>query len=200
MFLVINLFATFGALVLTIMGLVISLTYPIGGQRGHFIWMIAFVIVGIPATVAAYFAAHNYGRTSETTPATPAVSRLEPNAFAVRPAQQMRTEHVRIVYGQPRNEHHNHQHLNRPQTVTYDIRQTVPVVPTAMFAPPKRSTVIPPNTFSCVGFRKNPDGTWDAGDNTLPFNVGTAENIVIRDQGPCSKARRAAFTARSTSA
>ena len=187
MFLLVNLFATFGALVLTIMGLAISLTYPIGGQRGHFIWMIAFVVVGIPATVAAYFVSHNYGHTGETTPATPSVTRLEPNAFTVRPerqAQQMRTEHVRVVYSEHRNDRQNHQHINRPQTVTYDIRQTVPVMPVAMFASPKRSSVIPANTFSCVGFTKNPDGTWDAGDNTKPFNVGAAENIVIRDQGP----------------
>jgi hypothetical protein len=187
MFLLVNLFATFGALVLTIMGLAISFTYPIGGQRGHFIWIIAFVVVGIPATVAAYFVSHNYGHTGETTPSTPAVTRLEPNAFTVRPerpAQQMRTEHVRVVYGEHRDDHHNHQHINRPQTVTYDIRQTVPVAPVAIFTSPKRSSVIPPNTFSCVGFTKNPDGTWDAGDSTQPFNVGTAQNIVIRDQGP----------------
>jgi hypothetical protein len=78
---------------------------------------------------------------------------------------------------------------NRPQTVTYDIRQTVRPQSccdssAAMFASPKRSSVIPANTFSCVGFTKNPDGSWEAGDNTQPFNVGAAENIVIRDQGP----------------
>src|SRR5580698_8641081 len=110
MFLLVNLFATFGALVLTIMGLAISLSYPIGGQRGHYIWMIAFVVVGIPSAFAAYFAAHHYGAENTESPRAAGVVRLEPNAFAVRPeqqirpAQQMRVEHVRVVYGQ---EHRN---------------------------------------------------------------------------------------------
>jgi hypothetical protein len=181
MFLLINLFATFGALLLTIMGLAISLTYPIGGQRGHYIWMIAFVIVGIPSTVAAYFAAHAY---RDPTPAT-AVTRLEPNAFAVRPPPQARVEHVRVIYGEHRN---NRRNAMRQNTVTYEVRQTVqaapPIVPSAMFVPHTTSSVIPPNTFTCTGFTKNPDGSWEAGDDTRPFNVGSAENIVIRNQGP----------------
>jgi hypothetical protein len=113
MFLLVNLFATFGALVLTIMGLAISLTYPIGGQRGHFIWMIAFVVVGIPATVAAYFVSHNYGHSVARRAGNSPVTRIEPNAFTVRPerqAQQMRTEHVRVIYSEHRNDRQNHQH------------------------------------------------------------------------------------------
>jgi len=189
MFLLLNLFATFGALVLTIMGLAISLTYPIGGQRGHYIWMIAFVVVGIPATVAAYFVSHNYGQPSVATAPAATVTRIEPNAFAVR-RPQTQIVRVRVISG----EHHNRQNANRPQTVTYEVRETVqpvqtaqtmlPIVPSAMFAPPKTSSVIPPNTFSCVGFAKNPDGSWEAGDDTVPFNVGKAENIAIRNQGP----------------
>jgi hypothetical protein len=180
MFLLINLFSTFGALVLTIMGVAISLTYPIGGQRGHFIWMIAFVIVGIPATAAAYFVAHNYGRGSE--PVQPAVTRVEPNAFTVRPRPPV--EHVRVVY----SEHHaNHRNATRPNSVTYEIRQTVqtaPMNPAAIFAPPINSSVIPANTFTCTGFTKNPDGSWEAGNDTRPFDVGKAENVVVRNQGP----------------
>ncbi len=185
MFLLVNLFATFGALVLTVMGVAISLAYPIGGQRGHYVWMIAFVIVGIPATVAAYFVAHLNGQTSETTAAAPIVTRVEPNAFAERRAPQTRVERVRVVYG----EHRNGLRANRPSTVTYEVRQTVaqtapPVTSSAMFLPPMTSSVIPANTFTCTGFTKNPDGSWEAGDDTQPFNVGKAENIVIRDQGP----------------
>jgi hypothetical protein len=195
MFLLVNLFATFGALVLTIMGLAISLRYPIGGQRGHFIWMIAFVVVGIPSAFAAYFAAHHYGAQSTESPRPAKVVRLEPNAFVtrpeqqIRPAQQMRVEHVRVVYGQ--QQHHNGLHQNRPQTVTYEVRQpvqtaqaTLPTISPTIFMPPKKSSVIPANTFSCTGFTKNPDGSWEAGDDTQAFNVGKAENIVIRDQGP----------------
>jgi hypothetical protein len=178
MFLLVNLFATFGALVLTIMGVAISLTYPIGGQRGHFVWMIAFVVVGIPATAAAYFVSHNYGRASE--PIQPAVTRVEPNAFAVRP--QARVEHVRVIYSEHRN---NHRNAVRPNTVTYDVRQTAqPAVSPTIFAPPRTSSVIPSNTFSCAGFTKDSEGHWEAGSDTQPFNVGSAENIVIRNQGP----------------
>jgi hypothetical protein len=202
MFLLVNLFATFGALVLTIMGVAISLTYPIGGQRGHFIWMVAFVLVGIPATAAAYFVLHNYGQASGApAAASPRVARLEPNAFAERRAPETRepsvfgerrapetrVERVRVMYGQ----HRNGSHQGHPQVVTYEIRQTVqtaqaspPMVPSAMFAPPTTSSVIPANTFSCTGFTKNPDGSWEAGDDTRPFDVGKAENIVIRNQGP----------------
>jgi hypothetical protein len=89
---------------------------------------------------------------------------------------------VRVVYG----EHRQHKGAaSRPQTITYEVRQTVPsVVPSSIFLPPQTSSVIPPNTFSCVGFTKNADGSWEAGDDTRPFNVGKAENIAIRDQGP----------------
>jgi hypothetical protein len=180
MFLFVNLFATFGALLLTIMGVAISLSYPIGGQRGHFIWMIAFVIVGIPATAAAYFVAHNYGHAVE--PAQPAVTRVEPNAFAVRP--QARVEHVRVIYGE---HHNNRRNATHPNTVTYEIRQevpTAPINPSVVFAQPKTSSVIPANNFTCTGFTKNPDGSWEAGNDTQPFNVGKAENVVIRNQGP----------------
>ncbi len=184
MFLTVNLFATFGALVLTVMGVAISLSYPIGGQRGHYIWIIAFVVVGIPTTVATFFVVHLNNlpvttRPIETTAATPAFRHYHPPAFAARP--EARIEHVRIVYG----EHRNRQGGNRAQTVTYEVRETQPkgISPTA-FAPLRTDTAIPPNTFSCTGFTKNSDGSWDAGNNTLPFNVGSAENIVIRDQGP----------------
>jgi hypothetical protein len=181
MFLLVNLFATFGALVLTIMGVAISLSFPIGGQRGHFVWMIAFVVVGIPATVATYFVVHLNGQATETAQTVPAVRRVEPNAFAVRPAPQARVERVRVTYG----EHRNRPYGNRPQAVTYEVRQTVqPAVSPTIFAPPRTSTVIPSNTFSCAGFTKDPDGSWEAGSDTQPFNVGSAENIVIRNQGP----------------
>jgi hypothetical protein len=181
MFLLVNLFATFGALVLTIMGVAISLTYPIGGQRGHFVWMIAFVVVGIPATVATYFVVHLNGQATETAQTVPAVRRVEPNAFAVRHAPQARVERVRVIYG----EHRNRPYGNRPQTVTYEVRQTVQnAVSPTIFAPPRTNSVIPSNTFSCVGFTKDPDGSWEAGGDTQPFNIGSAENIVIRNQGP----------------
>ena len=179
MFLLVNLFATFGALVLTIMGLAISLSYPMGGQRGHFVWMIAFVVVGIPATVAAYFAAHNYGHASEPVQPASTVTRIEPNEFAARP--RARVEHVRVIY----SAHRDRRNEMRPNAVTYEVRQTVQnAVPPTIFAPPRTSSVIPPNTFSCVGFTRDSDGSWEAGSDTQAFNVGNAENIVIRNQGP----------------
>jgi hypothetical protein len=37
-------------------------------------------------------------------------------------------------------------------------------------------TPIPPNTLSCDGFSKNPDGTWRAGDTKI-FDIGTDTNV-----------------------
>jgi|SRR3954471_14750038 hypothetical protein len=38
--------------------------------------------------------------------------------------------------------------------------------------------------FPCEGFTKHADGSWWAGPNTLPFNVGSYTNVVIRNAGP----------------
>jgi hypothetical protein len=186
MFLLVNLFATFGALVLTIMGLAVALTYPIGGQRGHYIWMIAFVIVGIPASVAAIFVSRAHDAAWAPAPAPApvhAARRIEPAAYAVRPAAQTRVTEVRVNYY---GEHHNRQsHQNRPVAVTYEVRQTEqPAAPAPIWTPPRTSAVIPSNTFSCVGFTRSSDGGWDAGADTKPFDVGDDKDIVIRNQGP----------------
>jgi hypothetical protein len=43
---------------------------------------------------------------------------------------------------------------------------------------------IPPNTLSCTGFTRDPEGTWEAGDDTEPFNVGSDTDYTVRDEGP----------------
>ena len=183
----IEMFAVFGPVVLTIMGLAIALTTPMTSQRVVFAWLIAFVVVGIPASVAAFFEQHAIRDAATEYKPIALTTRPERDAFADRPEHRMHTErpteHLRVIYG----EHRNRMNHGQPTTtLTYEVSQTVhaPVSALAFGILPKTSTVIPPNNFSCVGFTKNPDGSWEAGENTQSFTIGKSANVVIRNQGP----------------
>jgi len=56
----------------------------------------------------------------------------------------------------------------------------------AVRKPPPES-LPPKHAFSCQGFTKHADGSWWAGPNTLPFNLGTNVDITIRNAGPITK-------------
>jgi hypothetical protein len=44
-----------------------------------------------------------------------------------------------------------------------------------------QTTKLRPNTLSCAGFTKNPDGSWHAGSNTQPFDIGSQKHEWIHD-------------------
>ena len=183
----VQLLAIFGPMLLTLMGLAIALTTPMESHRAVFAWLIAFVVVGIPTTAAAYFESHMILERNTVDKPISTVTRIEPNQFAARPVLHQHVEHARVTYyGEPReHKNKNHPQAVAYQTVTYQVQQSVaPVVMSNMVPRPKNSSVIPTNTFSCVGFTRNPDGTWEAGDNTQPFNVGKSTDVVVRNQGP----------------
>jgi hypothetical protein len=54
------------------------------------------------------------------------------------------------------------------------------------FAALAQAPTLPPNTLSCDGFTKQPNGMWHAGPNTKPFKVGVGPSwyIVDCDIGP----------------
>ena len=136
--------------------------------------------------LAAYFAAHLNDQPSETPAAAPIVTRVEPNAFA-EGAPQTRVEHVRVVY----REHRNGLRANRPRAVTFDVRQTVaqtapPVTSSTIFLPPHDQRRHSRQYLHLHGLHEEIPAT-AAGrlaTRRQPFNVGSAENIVIRNQGP----------------
>jgi len=51
--------------------------------------------------------------------------------------------------------------------------------------PPSRLTQTRP--FSCDGFTKHSDGSWWAGPNTLPFDLGSHSGVLIRNAGPINR-------------
>lgn len=51
----------------------------------------------------------------------------------------------------------------------------------------KPQPIAPQRVFSCQGFTKHADGSWWAGPNTLPFNVGSNADVVIRNAGPITR-------------
>lgn len=51
----------------------------------------------------------------------------------------------------------------------------------------KPQPLAPQRAFSCDGFAKHPDGSWWAGPNTQPFNVGSNADVVIRNAGPITR-------------
>lgn len=52
---------------------------------------------------------------------------------------------------------------------------------------PPEQPLPPKRAFSCQGFTKHPDGSWWAGPNTLPFNVGSNADVTIRNAGPITR-------------
>ena len=52
---------------------------------------------------------------------------------------------------------------------------------------PPPQPIAPQRAFSCQGFTKHADGSWWAGPNTLPFNVGSNADVVIRNAGPITR-------------
>jgi|SRR5579872_4951433 len=50
-----QLFAAFGPLALTVMGLVVSLKPPKAEGRAHWVWLVAFILVGLPTAISTFF-------------------------------------------------------------------------------------------------------------------------------------------------
>jgi len=55
--------------------------------------------------------------------------------------------------------------------------------------PPEKKPppIVQAHSFSCEGFAKHADGSWWAGPNTLPFDLGTHTGVVIRNAGPINR-------------
>lgn len=54
-------------------------------------------------------------------------------------------------------------------------------------APEKKPQPLAQRVFSCQGFTKHADGSWWAGPNTLPFNLGSNADVIIRNAGPITR-------------
>jgi hypothetical protein len=57
----------------------------------------------------------------------------------------------------------------------------VVVIATPLLLIPFGSTSAQGTTLSCEGFTKNADGTWSAGANTKPFDVGSTKSTTVRN-------------------
>ncbi len=177
-----SMLVAFGPLALTIMGVAVSVVLWNRGEDNYWIWIVVFLIVGIPTSLASLHEVRAPDHTSYDT-SDRVVGQIRPAAERpllverVRPAtfREKGREH-RILVGRP----------GKPKYVVV-IREPTAATQLAMTAPAtKPLTVIPPNTLSCTGFTKNDDGTWQAGGDTQPFNIGNDTNVTVRDQGPIS--------------
>lgn len=191
---VLQLLSGFGPAVLVIIGLALYLALGAGLRRGHWIGLIAFLVVGIPVSIAAFLETRPSAVSNGA--ATEGVTRPETSRAASGGERRTRSEHSvpsRVAFvTAPQTYRNTNRHgllirhnRPRPRTVIRVIRVHAPVPahpPSVVIT--HNNTAIPPNTLVCTGFSRDPDGEWEAGDDTLPFAVGDETNFTIRGQGP----------------
>jgi hypothetical protein len=187
---ILALLAGLGPAVLTFLGIAAALSgSDIEGER-RWLWPAILLVVGVPVTIAALLVLRS-GHETQTASAlgSAPVSAAAHNAAvaqAAQPTYQAYPAYRPHTYwwGAGHNAFHLHPYRpNAPRAVYWvpPRLMTNPVPPTPV---PAKLTSIPPNTLSCEGFTKDPDGNWQANSDTQPFNVNDATGILIRNQGP----------------
>ncbi|HEX4079344.1 MAG TPA: hypothetical protein VHX61_10800 [Rhizomicrobium sp.] len=209
-----QLLTRFGPPLLVVIGVALCLAYPMV-RRGRWAFLAAFLILGVPVSVASFLVTRPGG--VSTAPVTAHAARFRSAEKSVgggsnaperrvvtrvagaevitggeRQARPNPSRQARPVYETVRQSHQRvrptHQGVRSNRSGT---RAVVLVIPPQAHAnalsansTTRTNSKIPPNTLSCTGFTRDPEGAWEAGDNTQPFNVGSETNYTVRDEGP----------------
>lgn len=187
-----HLLARFGPPLLVIIGIALCAVPLAAWRNGRWIGLAAFLIVGVPVSVAAFL---------EMRPAVVSNARADTGVAVAHkggaaaggerhvrlhsPAQ-VRTVFVTVPETRRQRANRGLLHSRRQRSGAHRVVLVIPsqiheTGPATKMAAKSR---IPPSTLSCTGFARDSDGNWEAGDNTKPFDVGSATNYSIRDEGP----------------
>jgi hypothetical protein len=209
--LVLQLLTGFGPAILVAVAVTASLTGSRGHDYERWSWPVAILLLGVPVAVASFLEMRSAQEPQTVAQAdvastqAPALQTARPALQTARPerrqvqaaAQPGYRETVQLAYAQPRQTVRPHiEHMRNGNRMVYGrpaggfiVRTSIGPMriaqnkfqPISTWAP---STRIPPNTLSCTGFTRDAEGYWEAGDGTLPFNVGDETNVTVRSQGP----------------